>query len=254
MEQGSVIAAQQADDWDRHWTELPAADISPSTAYRIRVIRKLLGLKSPGEGARVLEIGSGTGAFAAKFVGSYPRAEFLGLDLSAAGVRKSAGKVPSAIFRQRNLLLPPTSGDNLDFGATHAIASEVLEHVDEPEKLLRNSAPYMAPGCKLIVTVPGGPLSAFHQHIGHRRHYTTGDLRDVMSRAGFVVEHAHGVGFPFFNLYSRAVLLRGEKFLDDVGGQPGLAIRTASAVFNSLFYLNSMKAGWQMVAVARWPG
>ena len=75
MDHGSGIAAQQMDDWDRHWTELPSADISPSTAYRTRVIRRLLELDPPGEGARVLEIGSGTGAFAAKFVGSYSRAE-----------------------------------------------------------------------------------------------------------------------------------------------------------------------------------
>ncbi len=31
---------------------------------------------------------------------------------------------------------------------------------------------YLAPGCRLVVTVPGGPRSAFDRHIGHRRHFS----------------------------------------------------------------------------------
>jgi SAM-dependent methyltransferase len=249
---GNQVAA---DDWDRHWTEIsPSSDIAPSTSYRSRVIRNLLGIDRPGAGARVLELGSGTGSFAEKFVGDYPQAAYLGLDMSATGVRISADKVPSATFRQRDLLQPPADADNLEFGATHAISSEVLEHIDDPVKLLRASTPYMAPGCRLIVTVPGGPMNAFQKHIGHRRHYTPGDLSEMIGSAGFEVERASGIGFPFYNLYMWALLQRGEKAIEMVSGPPGFPVRAASAVFNALFHLNSMKAGWQMVAVARWPG
>ena len=253
--QSASIGKASGDDWDRHWTEIsPSSDIAPSTAYRSRVIRSLLGINRPGNGARVLEIGSGTGSFAEGFVRDYPQAKYLGLDMSVTGVRISGKKVPSATFRQRDLLEPPRETDDLEFRATHAISSEVLEHVDDPAKLLRSSTPYMAPGCRLIVTVPGGPMNAFQKHIGHRRHYTPADLTELIVSAGFEVERASGIGFPFYNLYMWALLQRGEKAIELVSGPPGFPVRAASAVFNSLFHLNSMKAGWQMIAVARWPG
>ena len=253
--QPASIRKDRVDDWDQHWAEIsPSSDIAPSTAYRSRVIRKLLGINRPGDGARVLEIGSGTGAFAQKFVGDYPRAAYLGLDMSATGVRMSANRVPSATFRQRDLLQPPNDTDDLEFRATHAISSEVLEHVDDPVRLLRSSTPYLAPGCRLIVTVPGGPINAFYKHIGHRRHYTPGDLSELITSAGFEVEHSTGIGFPFYNLYMWALLQYGEKAIELVSGPPGFQVRAASSVFNALFHLNSMKTGCQMVAVARWPG
>jgi SAM-dependent methyltransferase len=253
--QSASIARDRVDDWDQHWTEIsPSSDIGPSTAYRSRVIRNLLRINRPGDGARVLEIGSGTGSFAEKFVSDYPQAAYLGLDMSATGVRLSADKVPSATFRQRDLLQPPGNADDLEFCATHAIASEVLEHVDDPAKLLRASTPYMAPGCRLIVTVPGGPINAFYKHIGHRRHYTPGDLSELIRSAGFEVEYASGIGFPFYNIYMWLLLQSGERAIELVSGPPGVWVRAASSVFNALFHLNSMKAGWQMIAVARWPG
>jgi glycosyltransferase involved in cell wall biosynthesis len=43
--------------------------------------------------------------------------------------------------------------------------------VDEPARLLRNARTFLAPGCHLVVTVPGGPRSASDLRIGHRRHY-----------------------------------------------------------------------------------
>lgn len=251
----ALIGNDRVDDWDRHWTEIsPCSDIAPSTAYRSRVIRDLLGINHPGDGARVLEIGSGTGSFAEKFVRDYPRAAYLGLDMSVTGVRISADKVPSAAFRQRDLLQTPGDTDDLEFRATHAILSEVLEHVDDPVRLLKASTPYMAPGCRLIVTVPGGPINAFYRHIGHRRHYTPADLSELISRAGFEVERAMGIGFPFYNLYMWTLLQCGKKAIKLVSGPPGFPVRAASAIFNVLFHLNSMKAGWQMIAVACWPG
>jgi SAM-dependent methyltransferase len=245
----------QADNWDQHWSDISSsADISPSTAYRRRLIEKLLRIKPPGDGIRVLEIGSGTGSFAERFVRKYPRAAFLGLDNSATAVAMCAHKAPSARFLQRDLLVTPSLADDLNFGATHAICSEVLEHVDVPDTLLRNSTAYMAPGCRVVITVPGGPMSAFQRRIGHRKHYTAGELRSLLNSAGFEAEFASGVGFPFFNAYITTLVWRGDKAMSDVVGEPGLAIRTASVVFDALFRLNSMRAGWQIVAVGRYRG
>jgi hypothetical protein len=116
----------------------------------------------------------------------------------------------------------------------------------------------MAPGCRLVVTVPGGPRSAFDKHIGHRRHYTPDALRDLLQRAGFAVERATGAGFPFFNLYRLTVVARGDKLISDVAGGTaevtGTA-RVAMRTFDVLFRANlpATRFGWQIAGVATTP-
>jgi SAM-dependent methyltransferase len=243
-----------ADNWDQHWTEFPSTStIAAGVLWRRRVIEKLLGVSPPGGGARVLEIGCGTGSFAELFVAKYPEAAFLGLDSSAIGVREARRKVPTAVFRQRDLLLPQSREDDLEFGATHAVCSEVCEHVDDPAALLRNSMDYMAPGCRLVVTVPGGPISEYYKYLGHRRHYNAASLRELLQRAGYEVEFTSGIGFPFFNIYIGALVLRGKGAIEQLSGEPSRTTRLVSKIFDRLFYLNSMHSGWQIVGVGRKP-
>src|SRR5438445_2155740 len=111
--------------------------------------------------------------------------------------------------------------------ATHAVCSEVLEHLEQPADLLRNARAYLAPGCRVIVTVPGGPMSAFDRHIGHRKHYHPEDLRQVLECAGFRIERVSGAGYPFFNLYRRVVIARGSRLIGDVSGRPSWTARAA---------------------------
>jgi hypothetical protein len=71
------------------------------------------------------------------------------------------------------------------------------------------------------------------------------------------VESVTGAGFPFFNLYRRLVIARGQRLVDDVAageaGQPGLAARAAMGVFRPIFRLNLPRSawGWQVVGVGR---
>jgi SAM-dependent methyltransferase len=200
----------------------------------------------------MLEIGSGTGEFAAEFCARYPRSKFLGLELSQIGVEIASRRVSLAEFRQRDLLAPVGTMDIVDFRATHALCSEVLEHLEEPLKLLRNATAYMQPGCKLIATVPGGPMNAFYRHIGHRRHYNPDELKQLLERAGFQVERVYAAGFPFFNLFRIFLTLRGDKLINSVTGPPSAPVRFAIVLFDFLFRFNLMRWGWQTVAIARW--
>jgi hypothetical protein len=112
----------------------------------------------------------------------------------------------------------------------------------------------LAPGCKLVVTVPGGPMNAFYKHIGHRRHYSPKEIGEVLQQAGYRVEELYGAGFPFFNLFRRFIGWRGEKLIKAVSGEPSLTVRFGMMVFDLLFRLNLMRWGWQTLAVARYPG
>lgn len=245
-----------ADDWDRHWSDYnPAVEKNPAQAFRRRLIMRLL--DRSGAPDRVLDIGSGQGDLAAELTKRHPDADVLGLEYSRSGVEISRSKAPSASFLQRDLLTEREAPERYRGWATHAVCSEVLEHVDEPVVLLRNARTFLAPGCRLIVTVPGGPMSAFDRHIGHRRHFSPSSLASVLTGAGFEVEHCFGAGFPFFNLYRLTVIARGRRLSDDVrsdaGGSP--AARVAMRMFDGLLHATRMSGpwGWQTVGVAHLP-
>ena len=241
------------DDWETHWTEYAdTAEDNPAQAYRRALIARALAGMAPLR--TVVDIGSGQGDLLADLHQQQPDLELLGLELSGSGIDVARAKVPTARFEQVDLLAGAPDTD-LDGWADAGICSEVLEHVDEPEILLRNGATTIAPGGRVLITVPGGPRTAFDRHIGHRRHYDTRSLRDVIRRAGLEPELVAGHGLPFFNLYKLVVLARGERLIADVAAsEPPSRLATAvMAGFRAVLRpgLCSSRHGWQLLAVAR---
>ena len=243
------------DDWDRHWTIYAEANQrNPAQAYRRRLILDLLQSVDRQGRERILDIGSGTGALSADLRRRFPAADIVGVELSREGVERARVAVPSATFVQRDLLKNLEVEPRLRAWATVAVCSEVLEHVDEPERLLRGVVPYLEPGCRLVVTVPGGPMSAFDRSIGHRRHFSPRTLSQLLRESGFQVERSQRAGFPFFNLYRLVVIVRGRRLMSDVGRGSATAGAAMSA-FDRLFRFNLDRSpfGWQIVAVATLP-
>jgi len=246
--------AAAADDWDRHWRDFhEAARLNPAQDMRRRLLLRELRRLAP---ARLLDLGSGSGEFARAAASALPGAHFLGLEASAAGVALAREKAPGATFLQRDLRGAHMPEEPYRQWASAAVCSEVLEHVDDPRALLANAKPYLAPGAHLLVTVPGGPMSAYDRHLGHRRHFTRSSLRELIAGAGYGVEAVRGVGFPFFNLYRLVVIARGRRLIADAD-QSGATMpwtgRSAMRVFDLLFRLNLDRTGlgWQLVARAR---
>jgi SAM-dependent methyltransferase len=242
-----------ADDWDSHWEHYAdSVGRNPAQAFRRRVVLRLLSALGPPR--RYLDIGSGPGDLAVDVAAAWPEAEIAGVELSSTGVRIAAGKLPTARFEQVDLVADTFPAEGMAGWATHATCSEVLEHLDDPTGFLVSARRWLAPEAALVVTVPGGPMSAFDHHIGHRRHYTPGDLADLLEGAGFRVGDCGGAGFPLFNLYRRAVISRGERLIEDVdasGGVPWVG-RVAMAGFAGLLRVSPTRGrrGWQLYAAA----
>jgi 2-polyprenyl-3-methyl-5-hydroxy-6-metoxy-1,4-benzoquinol methylase len=252
--------AQHDEGWDDHWKSYAAINaLNPAQVYRRKLVFGCLALRDAATPVRLIDFGSGSGELASEILRARPDAEVVGLDLSPTGVETSRKKVPGARFFQQDFTQPMKLGDEYRGWATHAVCSEVLEHLDAPTAMLANVRPYLAPGCKLVITVPAGPRSAFDKHIGHRAHFTTTRLANTLRAAGLDVVDLRGAGFPFFNLYRLAVVLRGEKLIED-GADTGqaqlpLAARATIRMFSWLFKLNTdgSKLGWQLVAVGTVP-
>jgi SAM-dependent methyltransferase len=257
----SEVPVSPGDDWDKHWNAYAdSASVNPAQAYRRQLILEALMLPTAPRPVRLLELGCGQGDFAQDLLAQNPDAELCGLDLAQKGVEIARRKVPNASFFQQDLTQPMAIPEQFRGWATHAVCSEVLEHVDDPVAVLRNVRTCLAPGCRLVITVPAGPLSAFDRHIGHRAHFTPQRLDDVLRAAGLEVPDLRGAGFPFFNLYRLAVVARGRALIRDAAGDDArglpVAARATIRLFSWLFRLNSARGrlGWQLIAVGVEPG
>ncbi len=249
-----------SDDWNQHWNSYAAAAaLNPAAAYRRELVFELLSLRDAKAPVRLLDLGCGTGEFAADVLRARPDAEIVGLELSASGVEMAQRRVPSGRFFEQDFTRPLALPPAYKGWATHAVCSEVLEHLDDPATMLRNVRVLFAAGCRLIVTVPSGPMSHFDRHIGHRRHFSRRLLESTLQEAGLDVVDLRGAGFPFFNLYRLVVVARGKKVITDVMSSDAtklpLSARSAMRAFSWLFRLNSSKTtlGWQLAALAAEP-
>jgi hypothetical protein len=148
----------------------------------------------------------------------------------------------------------------LENQADVVVCSEVIEHIDDPVGFCHLVKSYLKPGGRLLVTVPGGPMSAFDHYIGHRQHYNRNSIKQVLEAAGFKVDAVILAGFPFFNLYRLVVVLLGRRLISRVkstgeSSGAGTSATLAMAIFGLLFRFNLANSvmGWQVLAVARRP-
>jgi SAM-dependent methyltransferase len=247
------------DDWDQHWRAVSTAmRLNPAVAYRWRTLLRMMHTAVPlGTRGTLLDIGCGNGELTCLIAEAFGTFDVLGLDASATAVDVARARCPRASFRQVDL--NSNAGELLDLQgwATHAVCSEVLEHLDDPVAALQNVRSLVRPGGRLFITLPAGPMSSFDRYLGHRKHYGALSLTSELQAAGWKPERIWRAGFPFHTLYRLVLVSRRQSLLRDA-----LAVREsdispitrlAMKGFNVLFRANVNDAplGWQLVAEAR---
>ena len=152
----------------------------------------------PPDCRRVLEIGCGTGELGRllKERGCY----VAGVELvpeAAEAARRHLDQVVTADVEAGSLPFPPGSFDAVIF-------ADVLEHLIDPWRVLRETASLVAPGGCVIASVPNvqngdviwrlvrGQWDYRERGIldrGHLRFFTLQGIRDLFAQAGLAVEH-----------------------------------------------------------------
>jgi len=247
------MTANTPERWDSHWSRFSlSARANPGHLLRRQLITRLLGPAAADSGAAILDFGCGSGDLLAMLSRRFPTAAVAGADLSQNGLDKTAAQAPEALLSQFDFTRPQNIPDELRGWASHIVCSEVLEHLDDPVSALDNAALCLRPDGRIVITVPGGPISAFDRHIGHHHHFTRSGLKELLEQAGLRVDTIAGAGFPVFNLYRMAVLLRGRRLIEDVSGEAGFLAALSMAVFRGMMGLSLFNSpwGWQIVASA----
>ena len=133
-----------------------------------------------------LEVGCGTGFVLEAVRAQYEHAEIPGSEYFEEGLVHARQRVPSASFRR----LDATAMDDKErFDVIGAF--DVLEHIEEDEKVFLNLARAILPGGALLVTVPQHRWlwSAMDDHACHVRRYTRDELISKVVRTGLEVEY-----------------------------------------------------------------
>jgi SAM-dependent methyltransferase len=87
---------------------------------------------------------------------------------------------------------------------------DTVEHCEDDMAVLGECYRVCAPGGHLVITVPAFMWLWSHNDVlnDHKRRYTTGELRDKLSRAGFCVERMTYNNFFVFPMAAGLILLR----------------------------------------------
>lgn len=250
------MTTNDADDWDAHWDSYAdSAQDNPAQQYRRKLIAEQLQATDPV--SVLVDAGAGQGDLLRDLQNDFPNAELWALEPSEVGRKWIERDLPRVTALAWDGMSEPAP-DQVRGKASHLVCSEVLEHVDDPTRVLRNAVAALAPGGLAVVTVPGGPKTAFDRHIGHRQHFRGDGLQTMMQGAGLDDVQIFRAGFPTFNIYKSALLVRGEKLVEDVASgnasnAPGLVMRIFERGFASAVTRNS-PFGWQLLGVGKAPG
>ena len=139
-----------------------------------------------------------------------------------------------------------------------AVCSEVIEHVEVPERVIGYARSVLRPGGILILTTPHdrAQWTIMDDYAGHVTRFTPGEIEALL--AGFDVLELATEGFPFQRLAMRAydrLLARrgGQHAFDRFGNSPAYHVYTALMPYllNIDHHLRGLKRGTTIVAVGQ---
>lgn len=176
-------------------------------------------------GSNILDVGCGTGGFAAKISNKY---QAMGLDTSKLALEYCQKRGLTKLFHMK-LDDFPKSEQIID-----AITMlDVIEHIDDDLEVLQQARSILKEKGWLVVTVPAYMwLWSKHDEVHmHKRRYTKEKLNSIIQKAGFDIQFS-----SYFNtfLFPAAALKRimGKIFGENKSEQP---VEPVSPLLNKLF-------------------
>ena len=207
------------------------------------------------EARKFLEIGCGTGFVLAGIANAFPKLDLTGSELFVEGLPFAAKRVPSAKLFQMDATAIPYESEFDVIGAF-----DVLEHIEEDERVLAQMHRALASSGSIILTVPQHRFlwSQQDEYACHVRRYEAHELRGKVQRAGFkIVRMTSFVSLllPLMYLARRSKREAGKDFDPTeelrIGGAINVALKAVLDIEIALIRAGvSLPAGGSLVMIA----
>jgi SAM-dependent methyltransferase len=239
------IYTRMAEVEDQHWWFVA----------RRRILAAAIGRLGLPPGARILEVGSGTGGNLAMLSAF---GEVIGIEPDEAA---RAHAVAKGGFDVRPGFLP--DGLPPDIGRFDLLAGfDVIEHLDDDATCLRALLACLKPGGRAVFTVPAFAfLWSRHDELHHhKRRYTRAGFQAVIAGAGFADIRATYFNTVLFPLIAGVRLLRNAAMPGRGDADDRMPAPAVNAMLQALFAGERhvvgrvpLPAGVSLMAVARRP-
>ena len=112
----------------------------------------------------------------------HPSAALIGVDLVASGLRKAHEAVADARLLHADACRLPLADGSVDA----VVSANLLEHVPDDRRALREMARVLRPGGRAVIVVPAGSrmYDYYDRFLGHVRRYGRGELAGKCGEAG----------------------------------------------------------------------
>ncbi|MBI4641880.1 MAG: class I SAM-dependent methyltransferase [Candidatus Tectomicrobia bacterium] len=216
-------------------------EYSPAPRHRRRIIRRLLQTLRFDS---LIDVGCGSGALLSELSLDNHDIKLAGIDISPYVIEQNRERFKKIQFYQMDIEKEHPY-ERFDV----VVCSEVLEHTDDPGKVIANLKSLA--NRYLIMTVPSGKVYPLDKGFGHIRHFNGRYLKREIERDSFRISDLFLWGFPFHSLYKILINL-APHHTETLFSQSeyGLLQRMSSEVLHLLFYLNIRGMGKQLFAVA----
>jgi 2-polyprenyl-3-methyl-5-hydroxy-6-metoxy-1,4-benzoquinol methylase len=152
---------------------------------------------------RIIDIGCGEGIALEKLGALFPEREVMGIDLETENIEICAKHGLKAVYS--NVYEIALASGQFDA----AICIDVLEHLKEPERAVRELYRVLSPGGRLIIVIPHdrnfllsrlalGMIKEAFYDVGHERQWKPREVRALLTRTGFIVAKGKSVPFLFW--------------------------------------------------------
>jgi ubiquinone/menaquinone biosynthesis C-methylase UbiE len=147
---------------------------------------------------RVLDIGCGHGVLLERLLGACHPLQAYGCDLSSAMCSRAASRNPAAAIVQADAEELPFADDSFD----HVFMVEVLEHVPEVGRALREVKRILRAGGTFLVAVPNKDWFHYERHMrtreknqpidDHWHWYGAAEIKGLLAGCGFALRKVRG--------------------------------------------------------------
>ncbi len=162
--------------------DVEAYDKDRRMNVRRETLNRFLAERAPAR-AKLLDIGCGLGDVLAGLTGDF---EMFGFDYAASNVRIASRRLKGkAEICQASIYELPYESNSIDVG----ICLEVLEHIEDDARAVREIARVLKPGGFLVAAVPYTYYwPQYKAMMGHFRHYTRESFTRLMDQNGLRTE------------------------------------------------------------------